>query len=86
MHFDDDEGLCVLAYRCCNDQAVPEERFAFLRERLGERFVGVTVDSSPGNPNAYPPDSHSVLTEQLVLQARDAVVQLFLRQLRPPPP
>jgi dienelactone hydrolase len=80
---DADPELCVLAYRFSNDKTVPEERFAFLRERLGDRFVGVTFDSSPGNADGHPVHAHSVLTQHLVPQARDEVVALFERTLRP---
>ncbi len=79
---DAESELCVLAYRFSHDKLVPEDRFAYLRDRLGEKFVGVTFDSSPGNPNGYATDSHSVLSEHLVPQARDEVVALFNRQLK----
>jgi dienelactone hydrolase len=81
---DADPELCVLAYRFSNDKAVPEERFAFLHERLGDRFIGVTIDSSPGNTGRHRADAHSVLTRHLVPQARNEVVALFERTLRPP--
>ncbi len=73
--------LCVLAYRFSTDQFVPEDRFAYLRGRLGDRFVGVTFNSSPGNPDGYPKAAHSVLTEHLVPSARQEVIDLFRRQL-----
>jgi dienelactone hydrolase len=73
--------FCVLAYRFSGDKTVPADRFAMLRERLGDRFVGVTFDSSPGNPNGFPKSAHSVLTTHLVPEARDEVVALFKRQL-----
>lgn len=78
---DADPASCVLGYRFSHDSKVPEQRFALLRERLGERFVGVTFDSAPGNQGGYPLNAHSVLTEQLVSQALDQVVQLFQRRL-----
>ena len=78
---DADPALCVLGYRFSHDAKVPQERFAWLRERLGDRFVAVTIDSSPGNEGGYPVDAHSVLTEQLVPLALDEVVRLFRRQL-----
>jgi dienelactone hydrolase len=76
-----DPALCVSAYRFSEDPTVPAERFAYLREQLGERFVGVTFDSSPGNPDGYRQHAHSVLTEHLVRSARDEVIALFNRQL-----
>jgi dienelactone hydrolase len=78
---DGDPELCVLAYRFSHDKSVPEERFVWLKQRLGDRFVGVTFDSSPGNPDGHPVGAHSVLTQNLVPAARDEVVALFRRQL-----
>jgi dienelactone hydrolase len=78
---DADPGLCVAAYRFSHDPTVPAERFEFLQERLGDRFVGVTFDSSPGNPNGYPTHAHSVLSQHLVVSAQAEVVALFQRQL-----
>ena len=78
---DTEPDLCVLAYRFSHDKTVPEDRFAMLRAKLGERFIGVTFDSSHGNPNGYPASAHSVLTTDLVPEARDQVVALFKRQL-----
>ena len=46
--------------------AVPEERFATLRRELGDAFIAVEIDSSPGNPYGIPRAAHSVLTLHLV--------------------
>jgi dienelactone hydrolase len=62
----DDENLCVLGMRFTNDAFVPADRFARLREELGDRFVGVEIDSSKGNPWNIPSNAHSVVTEHLV--------------------
>ncbi len=64
-----DEDLCVIGLRFTGDRAVPAERFATLREKLGDRFIAVELDSSPGNPYGHPRSAHSVLTEHL--QDRD---------------
>jgi dienelactone hydrolase len=77
----DEPELCVLAYRFSNDRLVPKERFSRLASELGDRFVGVTFDSSPGNPSGYPAAAHSVLTEQLVESAADDVTAFFRRRL-----
>jgi dienelactone hydrolase len=84
------EGLTVLGLRFTGDKLVPAERFAFLREELGEAFVGVEIDSSKGNPHGLPANAHSVLTEHLVDEAghptRDAldrVLDLFRSRLLP---
>ncbi|MFI5035562.1 MAG: dienelactone hydrolase family protein [Acidimicrobiales bacterium] len=57
------EGLCVLGLRFSEDPKVPAERFARLRETLGEGFLAVEIDSSPDNPWGYARGAHSVLTE-----------------------
>jgi len=80
--------LTVLGLRFTGDKASPPERFARLREELGEHFVGVEIDSSPGNPDGNPKMAHSVLTEHLVdrpghptRDALDQVLDLFRSRL-----
>lgn len=58
-------GQCVIGLRFSGDPLVPAERFAALRALLGERFIGVEIDSSAGNPWGYREKAHSVLTEDL---------------------
>ncbi len=60
-----EEDLCVLGLRFTGDRAVPPERFQRLREELGDKFIAVELDSSPGNPYGHPKMAHSVLTEHL---------------------
>ncbi|HSL59820.1 MAG TPA: dienelactone hydrolase family protein [Acidimicrobiales bacterium] len=76
-----DDDLCVMALRFTGDRMVPAERFARLREELGESFVAVEIDSSPGNPHDIPRMAHSVLTEHLVDEpghpTRDALTQVL---------
>jgi dienelactone hydrolase len=55
--------LCVMGLRFNGDTKSPAERFTRLREALGDRFIGVEIDSSPGNPWGYKKSAHSVLTE-----------------------
>jgi dienelactone hydrolase len=73
--------LCVLGLRFTHDRLVPAERFAHLREVLGDRFIGVEIDSSKGNPHRHPATAHSVLTEHLVDEpgqpTRDALEQVL---------
>ena len=53
-------GLEVLGLRFKSDRLVPAERFAFLREELGDAFTGVELEDEDANPNAAM-DPHSVL-------------------------
>jgi len=57
------EDLCVMGLRFSGDTKSPAERFTRLRETLGDKFVSVEIDSSPGNPWGYKRSAHSVLTE-----------------------
>ena len=43
----------------------PAERFATLREQLGDAFEVIELDTSPGNPDGYRRSAHSVLTGEL---------------------
>ena len=81
-------GVCVLGLRFTGDKAAPPERFAALRELLGEGFVGVELDSSAGNPHGHRKGAHSVLTEDLddrpgtpTREALDKVLDLFRSRL-----
>ena len=67
----------------------PGERFATLRRELGDGFIGVELDSSPGNPHSHPKAAHSVLTEHLIDQpgtptreALDQVLDFFAERLK----
>src|SRR3954454_15243288 len=82
------DDLTVLGLRFTGDKVVPAERFARLREELGDRFVGVEIDSSKGNPFGHRAAAHSVLTEDLqdepgtpTRDALDQVLGLFRKQL-----
>jgi dienelactone hydrolase len=82
------EGLTVLGLRFTTDAFVPAERFAYLREQLGDAFVAVEIDSSEGNEHGIPKKVHSVLTEHLVdepghptREAFDQVLELFRTRL-----
>jgi len=81
-------GVCVLGVRFSGDKAAPPERFAALRELLGDGFVGVELDSSPGNPHGHRRGAHSVLTEDLddrpgtpTREALEQVLDLFRTRL-----
>ena len=46
--------ITVLGFRFTDDRAVPPQRFETLRRVLGDRFVGVEIDSSKGNQWGHP--------------------------------
>jgi dienelactone hydrolase len=82
------QWVCVLGLRFTGDKASPPERFAALRELLGDGFVGVELDSSPGNQHGHRKGAHSVLTEDLddrpgtpTREALDQVLELFRSRL-----
>jgi dienelactone hydrolase len=58
-------GCQVLGLRFTGDKASPPERFEHLRQLLGDAFIGVELDSSPGNPYGHKKAAHSVLTGDL---------------------
>lgn len=62
-----DGGLCALGLRFSGDPMAPAERFTTLKERLGDNFEAIELDSSPGNPGGFGRMAHSVLT----LEVRD---------------
>jgi dienelactone hydrolase len=79
-------NLCVLGLRFSGDRGCPPDRFTTLRERLGEAFQIIELDSSSGNAGGFGRSAHSVLTGEVreepgnpALAARDRVVS-FLRE------
>lgn len=62
----DEDDLCVLGLRFSHDRLVSPRRFETLRRELGDNFIGVEIDSSPGNPWGHRKLAHSVLTEDLI--------------------
>jgi dienelactone hydrolase len=85
-----DEGVCVLGLRFTADRLVPAERFARLREELGDKFLAVEIDSTRGNPHGIPWTAHSVLSFDFVDEpghptraALDQVMGFFAERLRP---
>ena len=83
------EGLQVLGLRFKSDKFCPDERFAFLREELGDAFVAVELDDDAANPDE-PMAPHSVLTRHLIDEpgqptraALDQVLDLFRTKLLP---
>ncbi len=87
----ENDDICVLGLRFTGDKLVPAARFASLRRELGDNFIGVEIDSSPGNPWGHRKAAHSVLTEDLIdepgqptRQALDQVLQFFADRLLVP--
>lgn len=83
------EGLCVLGLRFTMDPAVPPQRFAMLHRELGDAFISVEIDSSPGNAYGIPRNAHAVLTENLVDEpghptraALDQVISFYRQRLQ----
>ncbi|MEJ9079027.1 dienelactone hydrolase family protein [Gordonia malaquae] len=81
------EGLEVMGARFTGDKLVPGDRFAFLREQLGDAFIGVELPDSAANPDALIPP-HSVVTEHLVdkpgeptRDTLDQIIAFFQRKL-----
>jgi dienelactone hydrolase len=81
-------GTCVLGLRFTGDTFSPPERFAHLRELLGDGFIGVEIDSSPSNPHGHKKAAHSVLTNDLddrpgtpTRAALDQVIEFFTSRL-----
>jgi dienelactone hydrolase len=82
-----EDGLQVVGLRFKGDRFVPAERFAFLREQLGDAFVAVELEGRDANPRAFMPP-HSVLTEHLIDEpgqptraALDLVLDFFRTRL-----
>ena len=84
------DDLCVLGLRFSKDRAVPDARWARYSEELGDNFIGVDIDSSPGNPHGIKRTAHSVLTEHFVDEpghptkdALDRVLAFLREKLKP---
>ncbi len=80
------DGLCALGLRFSGDPMAPAERFTTLKDRLGDNFEAIELDSSPGNAGGFGRMAHSVLTlevrevpGQQAYEARKRVVE-FLKQ------
>lgn len=82
-------GCDVLGLRFTGDPLVRAARFDTLRTLLGDRFIGVEIDSSKGNAHGIRAQAHSVLTEDLVDEpghptkdALDQVLDFFATRLK----
>jgi hypothetical protein len=77
-----------MGLRFSGDKKSPVERFTRFHEVLGDKFIGVEIDSSPGNPWGYKKSAHSVLTEDYsdeptspTRRALDGVLEFFTSRL-----
>lgn len=59
-----DAGCPVLGLRFTHDPFVGT-KFDTLRTELGDGFIAVELDSSPGNPYGFAKDAHSVVTTEV---------------------
>jgi dienelactone hydrolase len=82
------EGLCALGLRFSADKLVPGERFKTLKDRLGDAFEVIEIDSKKGNEHEFGVMAHSVLTKDLrevdghpAYEARKRVVEFLTQRL-----
>jgi dienelactone hydrolase len=85
------EGLEVYGLRFKGDPHVPEDRFRYLRDKLGSGFVAIELAQGEGNPKGPLPRRHSVLTNDLIerpgeptYEARERVLRMFQQKLSVP--
>lgn len=67
---------------------VPAERFAALKQRLGDAFEVIEIDSRSGNAHGFTKSAHSVLTTEVrevdghpAYEARQRVVEFLTQRL-----
>ncbi|OBA76287.1 dienelactone hydrolase [Mycobacterium sp. 1554424.7] len=85
-----EEGLCALGLRFTNDWWVPVERFKTLKDRLGEAFEVIEIESHEGNDHGFKSSAHSVVTRELrereghpAFEARQRIVAYLNERLKP---
>jgi dienelactone hydrolase len=83
-----DEGLCALGLRFSEDPMAPGARFKTLKDRLGDAFEVIEIDSKSGNAHGFGRTAHSVLTLEVrevdghpAYEARKRVVEFLTRRL-----
>jgi dienelactone hydrolase len=82
------EGLCALGLRFSEDKMSPAERFKTLKDRLGDAFEVIEINSAAGNEHGFTRMAHSVLTDELreveghpAYEARKRVVEFLTARL-----
>jgi dienelactone hydrolase len=83
-----EEGLCALGLRFSEDPLVPAARFKTLKDRLGDAFEVIEINSRPGNEHGFSKGAHSVLTLEVrevdghpAYEARKRVVEFLTERL-----
>ena len=66
----------------------PRDRFSALKDRLGDAFEVIEIDSRPGNSHGFGKAAHSVLTDEVrevdghpAYEARKRVVEFLTERL-----
>jgi dienelactone hydrolase len=82
------EGLCALGLRFSGDILAPGERFKTLKDRLGDAFEVIEINSAKGNEHGFGRMAHSVLTLEVrevdghpAYEARKRVVAFLKERL-----
>jgi hypothetical protein len=83
-----ENDLCALGLRFSGDPMAPRERFKTLKDRLGDNFEVIEIDSAPGNSGGFGRAAHSVLTLEVrevdgqpAYEARKRMVEFLKRRL-----
>ena len=83
-----DDGLCALGLRFSEDPLSPGARFKTLKDRLGDAFEVIEIDSGKGNEHGFGKMAHSVLTLEVrerdghpAYEARKRVVEFLTERL-----
>jgi dienelactone hydrolase len=82
------DGLCAMGLRFSEDKLSPRDRFQTLKDRLGDAFEVIEIDSGPGNEYGFTRMAHSVLTDEVretdghpAYEARKRVVEFLTQRL-----
>ncbi|OBJ13055.1 dienelactone hydrolase [Mycobacterium colombiense] len=82
------DGLCAMGLRFSEDKTSPAERFVTLKQRLGDAFEVIDIDSGPTNQHGFGKMAHSVLTDEVrevdghpAYEARKRVVEFLTQRL-----
>ena len=83
-----DEGLCAMGLRFSEDRMSPGDRFKTLKDRLGDAFEVIEINSKKGNEHGFGKMAHSVLTLEVreqdghpAYEARKRVVEFLKERL-----